>query len=51
MDSWNEMYFTLQDPDAQQKQELLDWIGAVLGEKLPAGPFEKVLKDGVILCK
>lgn len=38
------------DPDAQQKQELLEWIGAVLGEKLPAGPFEKVLKDGVILC-
>lgn len=39
------------DPDAQQKQELLEWIGAVVGEKLPAGPFEKVLKDGVVLCK
>lgn len=38
------------DPDAQLKVDLLEWIGANLGEKL-SGPFEKVLKDGVILCK
>ena len=28
----------------------MNWISAVLGEKLPAGAIEDVLKDGVILC-
>lgn len=27
------------------------WIEAVLGEKLPPGNYEDILKDGVILCK
>jgi len=39
------------DPQAEQKTEILDWIEAVTGEKIPRDqPFEKVLKDGVILC-
>jgi len=38
------------DPDAQLKADLLEWIGANTGEKL-SGPFEKVLKDGTVLCK
>jgi hypothetical protein len=39
------------DPDGEQKTEVLDWIEAVLGQKIPRDqPFEKVLKDGVILC-
>lgn len=29
----------------------MDWIEAVLGEKLPPGNYEDILKDGVILCK
>lgn len=39
------------DPLADQKTEVLDWIQAVTGEPVPRDqPFEKVLKDGVILC-
>jgi transgelin len=30
---------------------VLDWIEAVLGEKIPAQPYEDVLRDGIILCK
>jgi len=30
--------------------EILQWISACLGEKLPLGQFEDILKDGVILC-
>ena len=30
---------------------MLDWIEAVLGEKIPAQPYEDVLRDGIILCK
>lgn len=30
---------------------MLAWIEAILGEKLPAGSFEDVLRDGIILCK
>jgi hypothetical protein len=37
--------------EAEQKQEILDWIEAVIGEKIPKDPFEKVLKDGVLLAK
>jgi len=35
----------------EQEKEVLDWIGDVLGEPVPAGDFEEVLKNGVILCK
>ncbi|XP_060524805.1 myophilin [Cylas formicarius] len=30
--------------------EVLDWISKVLGEPLPKGDFEDILKDGVVLC-
>jgi len=30
---------------------VLDWIAAVLGEALPNGEYEDILKDGVVLCK
>jgi hypothetical protein len=36
--------------DKALEQEVLDWIAAVLGEPLPPGQFEDILKDGVILC-
>jgi len=40
------------DPDAERKIEILEWIGAVIGEDInKKEPFEKVLKDGVYLCK
>jgi hypothetical protein len=31
--------------------EVLAWIEAVLGEKLPNGNYEDILKDGVVLCR
>ena len=34
-----------------QEKDVLKWIEAVIGEKLPAGPYEDILKDGVVLCK
>lgn len=37
--------------DPALEGEVLAWIEAILGEKLPAGSFEEVLRDGVILCK
>lgn len=36
--------------NAEQEQEVLQWISDVLGEPLPKGSYEDVLKDGVILC-
>nr|AEE62743.1 unknown [Dendroctonus ponderosae] len=30
--------------------EVLDWVSKVLGEPLPKGEFEDILKDGIILC-
>ncbi|XP_011498065.1 PREDICTED: muscle-specific protein 20 [Ceratosolen solmsi marchali] len=35
----------------EQEQEILDWIQNVLGEKLPPGNYEDILRDGVILCQ
>ncbi len=41
-----------QGADAEQKKEVLDWVEAVIKDKVPRDqPFEKVLKDGVILCQ
>ncbi len=37
--------------DPKQEREILDWIEAVMGEKLPAGEYDEVLKNGVVLCK
>jgi len=40
------------DPDAELKTQILDWVEAVIGEKIPRNDsFEKVLKDGSYLCK
>lgn len=41
----------LQARNKEQEQEILEWIEQVLGEKLPAGNYEDILKDGVILCQ
>ncbi|XP_073985872.1 myophilin [Rhodnius prolixus] len=34
----------------EQESEVIEWIEAVLGEKLPNQPYEDVLRDGVVLC-
>jgi len=40
------------EAEAEQKLEILNWISAVTGESINTNePFEKVLKDGVLLCK
>lgn len=41
----------LQPRNKEQEQEVLNWIGEVLGEPLPNGAYEDILKDGVLLCK
>ncbi|XP_011137121.1 muscle-specific protein 20 [Harpegnathos saltator] len=35
----------------EQEAEILGWIETVLGEKLPPGNYEDILRDGVILCQ
>lgn len=42
------MVFQARNKD--QEKEILDWIEAVTGEKLPNAPYEDVLKDGIVLC-
>ncbi|XP_030246686.1 myophilin-like [Drosophila navojoa] len=37
--------------DAQLESELLQWIETIMGEKLPSGPYEEILRDGTVLCK
>ncbi|KAG8188128.1 hypothetical protein JTE90_029056 [Oedothorax gibbosus] len=37
--------------DKQLEAEVLEWIQEILGEALPNGPYEEILRDGVILCK
>ncbi|RWS16664.1 putative muscular protein-like protein [Dinothrombium tinctorium] len=37
--------------DKNVENAILQWIGAVIEEKIPEGEIEQVLKDGVILCK
>lgn len=40
-----------QAKNQEQEQEVLEWIGEVLGEKMPTNvPYEDQLKDGVVLC-
>lgn len=48
---WLPLCGMLQARNKDQEKEVLDWIEAVTGEKLPNGPYEDVLRDGVILCK
>jgi len=46
------LFLVTKDADAEQKLEILNWISAVIGEPIDTKqPFEKVLKDGVLLCK
>lgn len=35
----------------EQEKEVLEWIFAILGEPVPKGDYEDILKDGVVLCK
>lgn len=35
----------------EQEEEVLNWIFAVLGEPVPKGAYEDILKDGIVLCK
>ena len=35
----------------ERKCCLFQWIGSVLGDKVPNQDFETVLKDGTILCR
>lgn len=37
--------------DKAQEKEVLEWIFAILGEPIPKGEYEDILKDGVVLCK
>lgn len=37
--------------DPQLEADILAWMGDIVGQKLPDGPIEDVLKDGVILCQ
>lgn len=43
--------YHLQARNKEQEQEVLTWISAVLGEPLPNGEYEDILKNGVVLCK
>lgn len=40
-----------QQRNKEQEKEVLEWIYAVLGEPVPAGDYENILKDGIVLCK
>jgi len=35
----------------ENEDEILTWIYEVLGEPMPTGAFEDILKNGVVLCK
>ncbi|KAG0411596.1 hypothetical protein HPB47_011268 [Ixodes persulcatus] len=37
--------------DPELESQILDWIEEVLEARLPQGPYEEVLRDGVVLCK
>lgn len=41
----------MQGRNKEQEKEILEWIYAILGEAIPKGEFEDILKDGVVLCK
>ncbi|CAH1173522.1 unnamed protein product [Phaedon cochleariae] len=36
--------------DKNLEADVLNWIYACLGEKVPSGEFEDILRDGVVLC-
>ena len=37
--------------DGTIEDDVLRWCSEIIGETLPNGHYEDVLKDGVILCK
>jgi len=37
--------------DPASEQEVLEWIEAVTGERLPNAPYDEILKDGQVLCR
>lgn len=41
----------MQPRNKEQESEVLNWIYEVLGEKVPSGQYEDILKDGIVLCK
>lgn len=41
----------IQPRNKDQEKEVLEWIFNVLGEKVPSGNYEDILKDGIVLCK
>lgn len=43
--------FIKQPRNKEQEQEVLEWIFKVIGEKVPSGSYEDILKDGIVLCK
>lgn len=47
----NSSSYLSQARNKEQEAEVLTWIENVLGEKLPPGNYEDILKDGVVLCK
>lgn len=42
---------TCQARNKEQEKEVLEWIFAILGEPVPKGDYEDILKNGVVLCK
>lgn len=43
--------FYFQPRNKESEAEVLQWVFDVLGEKVPSGQYEDILKDGIILCK
>lgn len=41
----------IQPRNKDQEQEVLNWVFAVLGEKVPSGQYEDILRDGQVLCR
>lgn len=44
------IFILFQARNKEQEAEVIAWIEAVTGEKLPNQPYEDVLRDGIVLC-
>lgn len=44
-------FIFLQPRNKEQEAEVLKWVFDVLGEKVPSGQYEDILRDGQVLCK
>lgn len=40
-----------QPRNKEQEAEVLNWVFAVIGEPVPKGNYEDILRDGIWLCK